>query len=722
MTKPRAIKGRDAATPHARSLSNGAKELLWTSILLVSSESAQALPDTASTDQVQARLIASIDAVYPGAKFQLGVNQRIIPNWHTYWKNPGDSGLPTTIQWRLPGGATAGEIAWPVPSRITSGPITNYAYSNEVTLLTSVTVPNTATPGSFFPIEATVKWLVCEESCIPQTVELGLNLPIVSDGQTVGAGNPLIAKAQASLPVDSPWPITVRDNHNTTALQFGGPDLSSSKIAEISFFPDTWGRINHDAPQTWRPTENGIELTLQPGEAPVTAKQALTGVLTIMEDTAEGPIRHAFAVVADPVSTRSAETVDGEVLNLPSAIGLALLGGLILNLMPCVFPVLSLKALHLVRQAGHSKGAARVQGLAYALGVLVSFAILGGILVFMKSTGSALGWGFQFQSPVFVLLAANLMFAIGLNLSGIIKLGGSYTGIGNDLANRGGMIGSFFTGALASVVAAPCTAPFMAAAVAYALAQPPIPLLSVLLALGSGLALPFLALSFCPAMQRRLPKPGVWMDTLKQALAFPMYATAAWLTWVLAEQTGSTYLPLLLGGMLALAFAAWLLQITRTSSLAYRRIATTVAALTISTPIAGVFLVADNAGFVSGQAQAVEKAANWEPFDPGRLKSLREKGQPVFLNLTAAWCISCLVNERVALNADSVQDAFRQSGLVYLKGDWTSHDPLITEKLAEFGRSGVPLYVHYPAGKNSAPIVLPQILTPQTVLSTIGAE
>jgi thiol:disulfide interchange protein DsbD len=378
--------------------------------------------------------------------------------------------------------------------------------------------------------------------------------------------------------------------------------------------------------------------------------------------------------------------------------------------------VLSIKALALLDHARDDPRTARLHGATYTLGVLASFAALGGILILLKAGGAQVGWGFQFQSPAFVLATAWLMCVVGLNLSGVFEMNGSLAGIGGSLAARPGYTGSFFTGVLATVVATPCTAPFMGGAVAYALAQPPAVLLAVFLAMGFGLALPYLLLSARPVLQRRLPRPGPWMVRVRQAFAFPMYAAAAWLVWVLARQCGVDAGAIALAGMVAVAFAAWLYGATRFASPGWRRAGSGGAAL--------VVLAALGAGHVAIEGRqpataGAPAAVAWSPYSAERLEALRAGGKPVFVNLTASWCITCLVNERVALNRNEVSDAFRQAGITYLKGDWTSQDERITTLLAQFGRSGVPLYVFYPAGVDAPPLVLPQLLTPGIVLNAI---
>jgi len=518
---------------------------------------AQAPSSQAATEQVQVRLVASVDAVHPGEQIVLGVQQRIIPHWHTYWVNPGDSGLATTIAWTLPAGATVGEIQWPVPSRFKVGPVTNQGYEKEVTLLSNVQVPASAKVGGTFPVQAKVNWLVCQEVCIPQEVQLSLNLPIVAAGVAGGQGSALIQQAQARLPAASPWPLKVEQAQDQLVVRINGPELASGHVKAMSFFPAKWGHVVHSAEQPWRTDSGGLVLNLQAGEAPPAIGATLSGVLVVTEDGAKGPVSRGYVVesVVVPGGVNAANTSAPSTLGLASALGLALLGGLILNLMPCVFPVLSIKALALLGRADQTPGQKRLHGLVYTLGVLASFALLGGLLIALKAGGAQVGWGFQFQSPLFVLAVAYLMFAVGLSLSGVFSVGASVAGVGSSLANKSGYAGTFFTGVLATVVATPCTAPFMGGAIGYALVQPPFVLMAVFLSLGLGLALPYLALSTWPGLQRALPRPGAWMERVKQGFAFPMYAASAWLVWVLAPQTGNNAVAIAPCGVGAICFA-----------------------------------------------------------------------------------------------------------------------------------------------------------------------
>lgn len=691
---------------------------------------------SANTPHVKAALLAPFSAVQPGETIRLGLQQRIIPHWHTYWLNPGDSGLPTRITWSLPAGASAGPIEWPAPRRFATGPVSNYGYADQVILLTPIQIPADLKPGSRFTVKASADWLVCNEVCIPEQVELSLDLPVIAPGVPRQPGSPLIEQTRAALPQPSPLPITLEKGTRALRLSAEGPALAALKPVEGWFYAAEWGKTHHGAAQALKLDGNRLSLEIQAGEAAPAVGEKVEGVLSL---TAADGRRHDFqiapqAIAAAPSSLDQAPTAAagstptagaapdaaGDI-QLGAALVLALLGGLILNLMPCVFPVLSIKALSLLRHAGQAPGHARLQGLAYTAGVLASFGVLAGVLLALKAGGSQVGWGFQFQSPVFVLAVAYLMFAVGLSLSGVLNVGASAAGLGGGLADRPGYAGSFFTGVLATVVATPCTAPFMGAALGFALTQPAPVLVAVFLSLGLGLALPYLLLCFWPALQRLLPRPGVWMERLKEALAFPMYGAAVWLVWVLAQQAGPNAIAIALGGMLAIAFAAWLAGHSHAARPLARHGGRGVAVLSVLAALAGGYLgVSGETARAASAPQASGKA--WEPYSQARFDALRAEGKPVFINFTAAWCITCLANEKVALSDPQVEAAFRQAGITYLKGDWTNQDPEISAHLARFGRSGVPLYLLYPGGRaDVAPAVLPQLLTPATVLGAVDA-
>ncbi|WP_457351184.1 protein-disulfide reductase DsbD family protein [Roseateles sp. P5_D6] len=671
-----------------------------------------AAPPEASTEHVQARLVSSQAAVAPGQRFTVALEQNIKSHWHTYWLNPGDSGQATTIDWS---GAQAGPIQWPTPAIQAIGPIVNYGYEGRAALLVDLTVPADAKPGSRFKPAAEVKWLVCKDVCIPEQVSLGLDLPVAAEAKA-GPDAAQIEEWRGAIP--RPATFAVQLKPAPQGVRLSGPATGLNlPISKAYFFADTWGAVAHSAPQVFRAEGAGWVLDIPAGDEPLPAGKPLSGVIVLTtaageqawtvsvpmpEGAGKGPgpadLNAPAAETATPAPAPESD------LGLLPALALALVGGLILNLMPCVFPVLSIKALALVREGNH-----KAEGLAYTAGVLVSFAALAAVLIALRAGGQQVGWGFQFHSPVFVLIVSYLLFLVGLNLSGFFEFGGSFTGVGSNLAARQGLAGSFFTGVLAAVVATPCTAPFMGAALAFALSQPAAVLLAVFLALGLGLALPFLLLAFWPAAQRWLPRPGAWMDKFKQFLAFPMYAAVVWLLWVLAQQAGPDGVAMALGGLVLIAFALWLHRAGRGVVSGVAVVASFVLALSVIHWIRPV----------PADAHAAAPGSAIEAYSAERLAELRAQNKPVFVNMTAAWCISCLVNERVALSRPEVKDAFAKAGVAYLKGDWTREDPNITAVLKAHGRSGVPLYLYYAPGAAEAQ-VLPQILTPGLIVEAIS--
>ncbi|ACS42305.1 MULTISPECIES: protein-disulfide reductase DsbD family protein [Methylorubrum] len=675
-------------------------------------------------DLVRARLVAESEALVPGRTVTLGLHMAMKPGWHVYWRNPGDSGLPPEMAWRLPEGFTVGPVQWPVPERIPVQTLMNFGYEGAVTLLVPLAVPESARAGETVRLSGTLSYLVCEEICIPGSAELSLDLPVAASAEPASGQAALFARARAALP--EALPEAAPGSYRTTragdrlVLHLDRPGLAG--VTEAAFFPYAEGALDNAAPQDLAVDAAGLHLTLTPGDAKV-APEALAGVLALTEDGT----RKAYALGPEPAPAPTAAAAipaapetppapaEEETLTLWSAAGLALIGGLLLNLMPCVFPVLSIKVLSLVRQAGESATRVRLHGLAYTAGVLASFLGLAGLLIALKAGGAGIGWGFQLQSPVVVALLAYGLFAMGLSLSGAVHLGGGIVGLGDGLTRRAGYQGSFFTGVLATLVATPCTAPFMGAAVGFALTQSPLAALTVFASLGLGLALPFLGLTLVPQALRLLPRPGAWMDVLKGALAFPVYATVAWLVWVLAQQVGPNGLLAGLTGLVLVALAAWAWERARGAGrlgTGFGRVAA-VAALAAALGLVAI-LDGDRAAARTALAQGEEA------FTQARLDALRAEGRTVFVDMTAAWCITCQVNERTVLAREGVQAAFRGGQVVYLKGDWTNQNPEITRLLERHGRSGVPLYLVY-RGQGEAQ-VLPQILTEGIVLAAIGQK
>jgi thiol:disulfide interchange protein/DsbC/DsbD-like thiol-disulfide interchange protein len=675
--------------------------------------------DVATTPRVEARLVADTTGVpASGGTISLALHQTMQPEWHTYWINPGESGEPTHIAWSLPEGFSAGDIRWPYPTRIPFGELANYGYSHEVLLRTEIAVPPGLREGQNVTFTADATWLVCKDICIPEKATLDLTLPVVAQPAANEAWREAFAEARAREPSkEAPFDANFAARGDEVTFYFRPLGGESGKGAQ--FFPLMKGLIKASAPQSSESRDGGFAIAVPAGWRMRDAErrksiETIDGVLVV----AEGGTAQAFEIRAVRGDIPAGATkVAAADLPLAEAILFAILGGLILNLMPCVFPILSMKALALV-QAGHAERP-WTDGVAYLLGVLTTFAGLGGALLWLRALGEDVGWGFQLQSPLSVAVLAYVLVLVGLNLSGVFQVGGTVQGAGQGLAGRGGLIGAFFTGVLAVVVAAPCTAPFMGAAMGFAFTQNAAITIAIFLALGFGLALPWVVVSFSPALIRLLPRPGPWMERFKQFLAFPMYAAAAWLVWVLSQQVTPEGLARVMFGLIVLALAAWAFGVVQARAARSQSsvLAGVVFLLALGSAVALVALPftgrsGDNAPGETGALAA-------EPYSAARLADLRGQGRAVFVNLTAAWCVSCLYNERVALSTPAVADAFKSTGAVYVVGDWTNQNPEISALLKQHGREGVPLYLFFPPG-GGEPKVLPQILTESLILDTLG--
>ncbi|MBI1683251.1 protein-disulfide reductase DsbD family protein [Caulobacter hibisci] len=703
---------------------------------------APARAEVVKTGHIEVELVAQEAAAVPGSTVFVALRQKIQTHWHTYWRNPGDAGDATKIVWTLPPGWTAGDIVWPTPERVRVGPLQDYAYNGEVLLPVPITVPATARPGESVTLKAAAAFLVCEEICVPEDAVVTLTLPIVAGpakpdpkwGETVAT---VLAKAPKPAGLKAVW---TRDGQ-AVKLSVTGAALKGGDFAGAYFFPYSGQVIDHAAPQAIERGPDGLTLTLTSGfafgpEATEPVKELVGVVATKGGDyeitAVEGaPLPGSVGLGSLPAagagSTGGASSSSGGAAasglagGLPVALLFAFLGGLILNLMPCVFPVLSMKAASLAAHA-HDAGKTRVQGLAFLVGVVATFLALAGLLIAVRAGGAAVGWGFQLQSPAVVAVLSLLMLLVALNLSGVFEVGAAAQGAAGRVSGGSGLAGAFLTGALAVIVAAPCTAPFMAGALGFALTQPPVFALAVFLALALGFAAPFVILAFVPGLLRKLPRPGPWMDVLKHALAFPMYGAAAWLVWVFSQQAGGVALALLLAAAVLVAFAAWAYGLGETRRFAGKTplvafgfalaglvsgVALTVGALKVPTPAASGSQTAE-AG--SGLAS--------EPWSPERVAALQAEGKVVMVDFTADWCVTCKVNEKTALGGARLAEAFKAQNAVLLKADWTKRDAAIAAALAEHGRAGVPLYLVYPKG-SSAPVILPQLLTEGLVIEAV---
>ncbi len=680
---------------------------------------------------VEVDLLAEKSAVEPGKTLTVAVRERIDSGWHTYWINPGDSGEPTSIEWNLPAGFSAGAIQWPLPHVIPVGPLAEYGYDDEVVLLTEIQVPEKI-DGDSVTLGAKVSYLVCREICIPEETHVQLTLPVASAGTaspSAFAGE--IGKVRSALPVPLPGTASYSVNRAKGSLRLtvSTDEKILQGVKDARFFPLTWGTVSNPTPQPMKISGGQLTLDLKQGDTKETPEK-LEGLLVLTKggkrtgytvSASRGKDSAAAGSLFDPAgepgvgsSAVGPAAAAGGVSGVGLAVLFAFLGGAILNLMPCVFPVLALKALAFAKKAEHGHWQ---QGIAYLGGVLASFGAIATFIIAFRESSTALGWGFQFQSPAFVLGLAILFFVMGLSLSGVVSFGAGMMSIGDSLSRRPGNAGYFFTGMLAAIAATPCTAPFMGAAIGYAMTQPPYILTAIMLGLGLGFAAPVVLLSISPALQHILPKPGVWMVTLKQVLAFPLYATAAWLVWVLSIQAGSDGVMAAALAVVGMGFAAWLAHKTAFSSFAVKLIAPALAVATLAVTLP----MAEIAATVNAATGMESSALAEEPFTKARLDELRAEGRPVFVNLTAAWCITCKVNERVALKTSAVMQAFRSGDITYLKGDWTRANPEISDLLTRFGRAGVPLYLFYP-GRGEEPRILPQILTSGLVIDEIKAR
>jgi thiol:disulfide interchange protein DsbD len=669
---------------------------------------------------VKASLVAETRSIVAGQPVRLALRQQIEPGWHTYWSNPGESGLPTTIDWRLPQGFRAGAISWPAPERFSFGPVVSYGYEREVLLPVTMDVPADVRSGTIVTLAAHASWLVCAETCIPEEAEITISLPVGATREADPQWAEAFATTLARTPAPNPFPTTVETIGDQFALHILTGD--ATHLRDVAFFPLDPGVIDDAAPQRVIANAEGLTVTLDRDTTSPPAA-ALNGVLAFKESAVEAASATRAILIGAPIDRPPAGAFAG--LGILVALALAFAGGIVLNLMPCVLPILSIKVLALVQHSHVAPGLARNHGVAYTAGVLTSFAAVAAALMALRGAGAQIGWGFQLQSPLFVASIAYVLFAVGLNLSGVFSFGSRLAGVGADFTLRPGYAGSFFTGALATLVATPCTAPFMASAIGFAVTQPWYVSIAVFEALGLGLAFPYLLVAFNPGLRRFLPRPGIWMLRLKQFLAFPIYGTVIWLVFVLSAEAGEFAVSAVLAGLVMIAFAAWLYDATWSSEGRWRGWAVGLSTVAVLGAFALLGLV-DGSDAPRAAQTAGANDPLWQPFSRARLDELRAEGTPVFIDFTAAWCITCKVNERIALSDAAVLRAFLDTGVAMLRADWTRQDPDITRELEANGRVGVPLYLFYPRpklrGDRPSPVVLPQILTADSILREVESN
>jgi thiol:disulfide interchange protein DsbD len=683
----------------------------------------QTVGDGTSPGPVQAQHL-TVELVAPhmgaeGAQFWSGVIFRLEPGWHVYWVNAGDSGEPPRVQWTLPDGMVADPMLFPIPRRLPLGPLMDFGYEGTAAFPIRVRVTKPAAAGAEqkVHVQAKVDWLVCREVCIPGAAQLGFDYNYGAarmGGAQTSASERVILQAVKNLP--KPLPEDARAKVASGKDEFVLTLVMGRSIARAEFYPLDQGQVADATPQRVESQPDGARIHLRRDDTLTHDPASLHGVVKLSDTLGyevNAPVSNprgvqvlaAPPVVAAAAVTQPAKNVE---VTLQAAIALAFLGGILLNLMPCVFPVLFLKGLALVRGSGVDRRRARMHGVTYTAGIVASFWVIVGVLLALRAGGARLGWGFQLQSPGFVAVLCCGLFFFALSLAGVFDFGLSLTSAGGRLASEHGYAGSFFTGVLATVVATPCTAPLMGAAIGFALAQPTWAAFAVFTAVALGLAMPFLLLSLHPAWTRLLPRPGAWMEVLKQLASVPLFATVIWLAWIYGRlsptDAGVGAMALLMLALLVIAMAAWTL-----GRWPARRFAALIAVLLAAGALAIPLTHRENTMLV------------WQPYSPDALATARAENKAVFIDFTAAWCLSCKVNEAAVLNSDTVQARLRSSGAVLLRADWTKYDAPITAALAEVGRSGVPTYVIYPAG-GGKPDVLPELLSKQVVLDALARD
>ena len=675
---------------------------------------AQTAKSYADVAHLHVQFVLPQTTLYPGGPNTAGLYFKLESGWHVYWQNAGDSGEPPRINWTLPQGITAGPLQFPAPKRLPLGPLMDFGYEDEVLFPFSFDVPKSAAPGPA-ALDAKVSWLVCREVCIPGKAELGMRVMLAAGApaspMTSSVDGEIFKRGIATLPAPLPSTATAAFQATPTGFRLGV--TTGQRETEAVFFPSDQSIIDNPSQQKLTPTKDGLILELKKDANLQANPPQLKGIIEL-----SGGRNYVLTAMPGTVAAPPAAPAVS-VAQIFRAAGLAFLGGMLLNLMPCVFPVLFLKGLSLLQSGSEERHKLRRHGFVYTAGILVSFWLLVAVLLVLRSAGRSLGWGFQFQSPVFLMLMAGLLFFMGLSLAGQFEIGLTLTSTGGSLMAKQGYAGSFFTGVLAVIVATPCTAPFMGPALGYAIGAPVAVTFAVFTALALGLAAPYVALTLQPAWTRYLPRPGAWMEVLKQAISVPIFATVIWLAWVVTSGYGAELLAALLASFLLLAVAGWFL-----GRWPAKRWATVVAVVIVAVVVALAAYGEKLAGEQTVPATPVgagtqsTSAGTWQPWSADAVQKSLAASQPVFVDFTASWCLSCQVNERVALSRPEVMQAFAAKNVALYRADWTREDPAITQALTDLGRSGVPVYALYTPGQGD-PVLLPQVLTPGIVIDAL---
>ena len=700
--------------------------LLFSMLMLYAAPAHAANP--VKDGHVEVELAATQKVIVPGKPFYIGLAMIHEKGWHSYWLNPGDSGFPAKLHWTQDNALKISDIFWPTPHPVKTGPLTNYAYKDAILLPMLAEAPATMKPGQTIVMKLHVDWLMCKDICLPGKADVELPLKVGTKPEVNKTWAPLfdfLLKNDTPIGVKG-WQEHALYSAENVKLSFTPPAKAFPKPTVFRFIPFTEGVINDSGEQTVSIDKHGMyTLNIPRDTFNLKTPEPLGGILIW------GPtdFEHAVAIkaptnaqaLAITQQTTADANAEGPTVSFLLAVLLALLGGLVLNLMPCVLPILAIKVTHIVQHS--KKRSAWQHGVAFMAGVVVAFWALASILVSVKQAGHTLGWGFQLQSPTFIMSIAMLLLLVALDLLGVYEIGTSLTRLGGKFADLQGKTGSFMTGILATIVATPCTAPFMGTAMAYTLDKHAAVTLAVFTALGLGLALPYLVLTARPQLLSFVPKPGAWMETFKQVLAFPVLATVLWLVWVLAQQAGTDGMMTLLAVLLVVTFAAWFWgrfgQSLSASGMKRLLCAVLVLLMVGAAWCYGSQQLHDAAAKYTPTLNKAEKAAGWLAFKPGLPQQLQAQGKPSLVIFTAAWCITCKVNERMVLKTPAVTKLLADKGIQVIVADWTNQDEAIASELALHGRRGVPFYLLYPPAAGQPPVALPELLTQQRVINTI---
>mgnify|MGYP001329176253 FL=1 len=637
-------------------------------------------------------LLTESNLIEPGDELLVGFKFSLSPGWHTYWVNPGDAGEGASIKWNLPRDVKASKILWPGPERIPVEPLMTFGYENEVVLLTKIyTSKNTDIP---LTLNALVSWYTCKEICIPQEAEV--SIPIKLGFKSPSSSNRLLKQTLENVP--TPFKGTYRVQSLDDSYIIQGQFEDNKQYDSIYFFPRFYGLTDYVESQLYEKNKDSFSLQVQPSGLKI-EHESFEGVLATEKDG-----RLSYFEINHSLSSDNSSQ-EFSVLTL---IIFAFFGGLILNVMPCVFPILSIKILRFVEQSENSSYKTFKQGCLFSVGVIVSFLLIAALLISLKSGGESIGWGYQLQSPIVVSLLFYLFIVMGYIFMSNIIIGSSLARLSLISSSKGDSLESFLTGVLAVIVASPCTAPFMGSAIGFALLQPSFYSILIFLGLGIGFSLPYLILSAKPSLLSFLPKPGQWMETFKQFMAFPMWASALWLLWVLSGQVDSQEIIQVLLGALIITIGLWLLEKNKSESNWVKWM--------IRLPF--VLLLIFALWLVPTTYSDSDETQDQLAYTPQLLEDLREENNLVFLNFTADWCITCKVNEAVALKTSEVSKVLAEKNITYLEADWTRKDPIISETLEQYGRTGLPLYLLFPS--EGDPLILPEILTEDILLSYLN--